>query len=91
MTTEEDIQTLFNNFKSFLIEKNRRYGDAALNSRQIFSKAEPGEAIKVRLNDKLSRIEYSDVLRKNDVADVFGYIALLMISENWLEFDDLLD
>ena len=30
-------------------------------------------------------------LRKNDVADVFGYIVLLMIQKGWLSFDDLLD
>jgi hypothetical protein len=33
----------------------------------------------------------SEELRKNDVADVFGYVALLMIQRGWLTFEDLLD
>lgn len=89
--TPEDIQKLFNNFKSFLIEKNHRYGDAALHPARIFSGIEATEQICNRLDDKLMRIRNSEELKKNDVADVFGYTALLMISRGWLEFDDLLD
>jgi len=89
--TKDDIETLFNNFKDFLKEKNSRYGDAALNPINIFSKVDVESQIANRLDDKLSRIKNSDELRKNDVCDAFGYIALLMILNNWLEFDDLLD
>lgn len=32
-----------------------------------------------------------DELKKNDVSDVFGYVALLMIQKGWLEFNDQLD
>ena len=91
MTTQNDIDILFDNFKEFLKEKNRRYGDSALNPIQVFSNESAEEQIRARLDDKLRRIKNSDELRKNDVCDLFGYTALLMISKNWLEFEELLD
>jgi len=91
MSTQDDIETLFENFENFLLEKNRRYGDSALNPIQVFSNESAEEQIRARLDDKLRRIKNSDELRKNDVSDLFGYTALLMISKGWLEFEDLLD
>ena len=91
MTTQNDIDILFDNFKEFLKERNRRYGDSALNPIQVFSNESAEEQIRARLDDKLRRIKNSDELRKNDVCDLFGYTALLMISKNWLEFEELLD
>lgn len=89
--THDEIEVLFHNFKEFLKEKNRRYGDSALNPIQVFSNESAEEQIRARLDDKLRRIKNSDELRKNDVSDCFGYIALLLISKGWLEFEDLLD
>ena len=91
MTTQNDIDIMFDNFKAFLLEKNKRYGDSAINPIQVFSNESAEEQIRARLDDKLRRIKNSDDLRKNDVADCFGYIALLMISRGWVEFGDLLD
>lgn len=90
-STQEKINILFTNFKEFLKEKNRRYGDSALNPLNIFSKEPADNELCNRLDDKLSRIKVSKELRKNDVADVFGYIALLLISKGWTSFEDLLD
>ena len=89
--TQQDIILLFDNFKDFLLEKNKRYGDSAQNPIQVFSKESAEGQIRARLDDKLRRIKNSDELRKNDVADCMGYIALLMISKGYLEFEDLLD
>lgn len=91
MNTQKEIESLFKNFSEFLIEKNKRYGDSALYPVNIFSKTGSSSQICTRLDDKISRVQNSDELRKNDVSDIFGYIALLMIENNWLEFDDLLD
>ena len=90
-TTQQKIELLFDNFKEFLKEKNKRYGDSALNGEHIFCNLDANHQIRIRLDDKLSRIKCASELRKNDVCDVFGYVALLMIENNWLEFDDLLD
>lgn len=89
--TQENIEKLFNNFKEFLKEKNKRYGDSALNPLQVFSKQNSGSQICNRIDDKLGRIKKSKELKKNDVSDLFGYVALLLIENNWLNFHDLLD
>ena len=91
MNTEEKIEILFDNFKEFLKEKNRRYGDSALTPIQIFSKSGADNQIRNRLDDKLNRIKNAKELKKNDVSDIFGYIALLLIQNEWIEFKDLLD
>lgn len=91
MTTQNDIDILFDNFKAFLLEKNKRYGDSAINPIQVFSNKSAEDQIRARLDDKLRRIKNSDELRKNDVCDLFGYTALLMISKGWLEFESLID
>ena len=85
------ITKLCSNFKIFLSEKNRKYGDSALNPKKIFSKVDAEDQICNRLDDKLGRIEKSTELKKNDICDSFGYHALLMIKKGWLEFDDLLE
>lgn len=89
--TQEKIDLLFKNFGEFLKEKNKRYGDSAINPLNIFSKEGTSNQICNRLDDKIGRIKNSKELRKNDIADVLGYISLLCIQNNWLEFDDLLD
>lgn len=91
MPTQAAIKILCDNFAEFLIEKNKRYGDSALKPVAIFSPVPAELQILNRLDDKLNRIKISDELRKNDVADVFGYVALLMVQKGWLKFDDLLD
>jgi hypothetical protein len=91
MATADKIDKLFNNFKELLKEKNRRYGDSALKPIKIFAQSDAHSQICSRLDDKLSRIANSEEMRKNDICDILGYIALLMIEQNWLEFDDLID
>ncbi len=90
--TQEKIAQVFDGMRELVLEKNRRYGDSALSPKQVFSKIDPGEAIKIRIDDKLSRIRNSHgVIRKNDVADLIGYLALLSVSQDWTDFSDLLD
>jgi hypothetical protein len=90
--TQEGIAAAFDSLKTLVIEKNRRYGDAALAPKQIFSRLDAGEGLKVRIDDKISRImNNSGEIRKNDVADLMGYLALLAVSQDWLDFSDLVD
>jgi len=94
MTTQEKIDLLFDNFKEFLKEKNKRYGDSAISPINIFCKdtnSSSDNSICIRLNDKICRIMNSKELRKNDIADCIGYLTLLCISRDWTNFDDLLD
>ena len=90
--TQENLAKVFDSMKGVVLEKNRRYGDAALEPKRIFSKLDAGEGLKVRIDDKLGRVMNSDGdARKNDVADLIGYLALYSVSQGWLDFSDLID
>jgi len=95
--TQDKIKETFNSLKEFLLEKNRRYGDSALEPLDIFNNVinnEPDMAIKgmlIRLADKTKRIKNSKVLRKNDVVDQIGYWILICIKKGWTDFKDLID
>ena len=82
-TIENDYIRCLHSFRLFLLEKNRRYGDSACTPVRIFSKLPASSTICARIDDKLSRIMHSDLLRKNDVADLFGYIILLCDTQGW--------
>ena len=70
---------------SMLVTKNRKYGDSALNPVRIFSKASNIEQLKVRLDDKLSRIKNAQDDEDEDViADLIGYLVLLTIAKESL-------
>ena len=47
--------------------------------------------MKIRLDDKVKRVKNSKELRKNDIIDLTGYLVLLCIEKDWLNFDDLID
>jgi len=78
--TQVKIIELTNSIQKLLTNKNRRYGDSAILPRRSFSKLSAKEGILIRLDDKLNRIENSKELRVNDVADMIGYLFLLLIS-----------
>jgi hypothetical protein len=91
--TQDKISEICNNLNDFLIEKNKRYGDSALNPLGVFSKLSAREGICVRLDDKLKRIKNntSKEIRKNDVVDIIGYLILYCVEQDWLSFDEFLD
>jgi hypothetical protein len=89
--TQQDIVKVCDSLRDFLVEKNRRYGNSATAPARVFSKLGPEEGILLRLDDKLNRIKNSTEHRKNDFADLAGYIILLAVQKGWLSFDELLD
>ena len=77
-----DIAATCDGLKELLLEKNRKYGDAALSPLRVFSKADPVEQIKVRLDDKLSRLANQQNDEDEDVIqDLLGYLILLRIAQ----------
>ena len=82
-TTVQYIDEVCNEIRSLLLAKNRKYGDSALNPSRIFSKADAIEQIRVRIDDKLSRIknvgEASD--DEDTLQDLIGYLILLEIAK----------
>jgi hypothetical protein len=81
-STQHTIADVCDNIKNMLIEKNKSYGDSALDPIRIFSKANSDEQIKIRIDDKLSRISRgSEFYGDNDLDDLIGYLILLKVSK----------
>lgn len=87
----DQLSCMLTNLGDMISEKNKRYGDAALTPINIFSSLKSDEQIRIRIDDKISRIRNSDELRKNDVIDLTGYLVLLCIANNWINFNELID
>lgn len=65
-----------------LTRKNESYGDSALEPKRIFSRADAMEQIRVRLDDKLSRLSHGngDDFGEDVEQDIMGYLILLRIA-----------
>jgi hypothetical protein len=69
-----------------LIEKNKKYGNSAIQPKRIFSKASPVEQINVRIDDKLSRIANQQINDDEDAEfDLIGYLILKRVFNNLSE------
>jgi len=78
---QDRISVACDEIKNLLIEKNRKYGNSALEPARIFSKSDNIEQIKVRIDDKLSRISNGHSGGDEDtVDDLIGYLILLKIA-----------
>ena len=97
MTTADLITAECNAIKAMLLDKNARYGDSAMHPRRIFSRADHLEQLKVRIDDKLSRIATMgpDDADEDTVGDLIGYLVLLRIARRRArqgeEADDMLE
>ena len=64
-----------------LVAKNRQYGDSALQPLRLFSRADAVEQLRVRIDDKLSRIRSAQADDTEDAElDLLGYLVLLRIA-----------
>ena len=80
---EEKINKILTDIKNMLLEKNKKYGNSALQPVRVFSQANTSEQIKVRIDDKLSRIKNQHNNEDEDVVnDLIGYLILLKIKQN---------
>ena len=82
MKVKTKITKACDNIKALLIEKNEKYGDSALTPLGIFSKLNSAEAIKARIDDKLSRIANVGLndATEDTLDDLIGYLLLLKIA-----------
>ena len=81
MSSQVDIQIECDAIRDMLLEKNRKYGDSALNPVRLFAKADPVEQINVRIDDKLSRMQSAQSDEDEDVdLDLIGYLILRRIA-----------
>ena len=78
----EKVQQVLYPLEDLLVAKNEAYGNAALDPVNIFSKSTAVEQIKVRIDDKLSRLYHGKKYGDEDtITDLLGYIVLLKIAE----------
>lgn len=79
---EDGLYEVIDEITSMLKEKNRKYGNSALEPVRIFSKSNPMEQINVRIDDKLSRLMNQQEDEDEDVdLDLVGYLILKMIAK----------
>ena len=86
MDTSEQITQVCEEVKNLLLDKNKKYGDSALNPVRVFSKASPVEQILVRIDDKISRLNRGAGLREvqeDVIMDLIEYMILLKIAQSW--------
>lgn len=80
---EQKLDEQLQEIRRFLIEKNKKYGSSALEPIRIFSKCDKIEAIKVRIDDKLSRIKLGNIeddANSDSITDMLGYLLILKIA-----------
>ena len=87
----QQLETLQTSIAKLIKAKNLKYGNAAMCPLNVFNKSDAKNSLLVRIDDKLSRIQNSKELSKNDVVDLYGYLSLLLINEGWTTFDELID
>ena len=64
-----------------LLARNASYGKSALEPVRIFSKADPTEQIRVRIDAKLSRLARGQAAGEDVILDLIGYLVLLRAAE----------
>lgn len=80
VSTADQIRLICANITTMLLEKNRKYGDSALDPVKIFHKGDAGDALRVRIDDKLSRINNQQEDEDEDVIDdLIGYLILYKV------------
>jgi hypothetical protein len=80
---QNDVQIVLDQLGNMLLEKNRKYGNSALDPQRTFSKSSAIELINVRIDDKLSRIRNNQTDDQEDPEwDLLGYLVLKRIAQN---------
>ncbi len=82
LDTIDEVKYILDSIKTMLEEKNKAYGDSALNPIRLFSRADAVESLCVRIDDKINRIKNSGLNAdtEDSVQDLIGYLVLLQIA-----------
>ena len=79
MTIPELIDVECQNLAEMLKAKNRQYGNSFADPVRIFSRVSPEEGLRIRIDDKLSRIARGDAAGEDTILDLAGYLILLRV------------
>jgi len=88
ITFSTQVQRVLLEVEKMLVSKNEAYGNSALDPVRIFSSADPSEQIRVRIDDKLSRLARGSDAGEDVIKDLMGYLVLLRIAESPEESND---
>ena len=80
-TFEDLVDAELDAVREMLLAKNRAYGNSALDPVRIFSTAPAAEQIRVRIDDKLSRLARGHAAGEDVQQDLIGYLVLLRLAE----------
>ena len=67
------------NLAEMLKAKNRAYGNSFADPVRIFSRVSPEEGLRIRIDDKLSRIARGNDAGEDTILDLVGYLILLRV------------
>lgn len=74
---DAQLHDVLESVRKMLEEKNRKYGNSALDPVRVFSRASTAEQLRVRIDDKLSRLRNrQDDDDEDTVMDLIGYLVL---------------
>jgi len=102
--TQQKLAAKCDELKALLIRKNEAYGNSALDPVRVFSTVDATEQLRVRLDDKLSRLARGtnhDAVPEDTLMDLCGYLILLMVAQgnqtpkphehHWVETTEIRD
>lgn len=78
---KEDLTAALFEIEKLLLEKNKAYGDSALDPVRIFSKSDVIEQLNVRIDDKLSRLKRGKDAGEDVILDLLGYLLIYRIQQ----------
>lgn len=83
MNFEQALKKELKEISNFLLEKNKAYGNSALEPVRIFSKASKVEQLYVRMDDKLSRIKRGQADNEDVFQDLLGYLIIERLAKKY--------
>tara|TARA_R110001592_G_scaffold40193_5_gene132140 strand:- start:1277 stop:1609 length:333 start_codon:yes stop_codon:yes gene_type:complete len=79
----EDIENICDEVKALLLSKNAQYGDSVLNPINLFANSSSIDGIRIRLDDKYSRLVRGNASIESDEdihLDCIGYHIMALIA-----------
>lgn len=76
----QEVDDVLRTIGDMLKRKNMAYGNSALDPVRVFSRADTVEQLKVRIDDKLSRIMRGQAAGEDVEDDLLGYLVILRIA-----------
>ena len=76
-----EVTDVLTRIRELLISKNVAYGDSALSPVRVFSRLDAVEGLRVRIDDKLSRLARGQEMGEDVLDDLIGYLVMLKIAQ----------